>query len=225
MKEHSMDHDTIIARLRRLDSCALSDAADKLGLPPAVSGLRPCSVVTRVCGRIVTVRLEPATAGITAKSHLCTAAIEAAAPGDVIVVAQRSGMDAAGWGGILSNAARRAGVSGVIVEGPARDVDEAREIGFPVYAREATARTARGRVAEAETGGQIMVGDVAVFNGDYVTIDSSGAVFIPAEQIAAILDTAEQISLRETVMTKAVLAGKPVGAVMGSDYETMLSEA
>lgn len=220
-----MDHHTIIARLKRLDSCALSDAVDKLGLPSAVSGIGPRSVAVRVCGRVITVRLEPFKTGQVASVHLCTRAIETAESGDIIVVAQRSGLDAAGWGGILSNAAKLAGVGGVIVDGPARDVDEAREIGFPVFAREATARTARGRVSEAETGGQIEVGEVTVSSGDYVAIDSSGAVFIPAAQVEAVLDAAETIALREALMTKAVLAGKPVGTVMGSDYEQMLSEA
>ena len=78
----------------------------------------------------------------------------------MIVVEQRTGVECAGWGGILSNAARLKGVSGVIVEGLARDIDEAREIGFPVYARGGTARTARGRIHEANTGEPIHVDDV-----------------------------------------------------------------
>ena len=80
--------------------------------------------------------------------HLCTAAIEAANPGDVIVVEQRTGLDAACWGGNLALGAHVRGVAGVIVEGPARDIDDCRKFDFPVFAREHTARTARGRILE-----------------------------------------------------------------------------
>ncbi|MEI9851444.1 MAG: hypothetical protein WDN24_12090 [Sphingomonas sp.] len=43
------------------------------------------------------------------------------------------------------------GIAGVIAEGPVRDVDEAREIGFPIFCRSFTAFTARARVHEAAT--------------------------------------------------------------------------
>ena len=210
-------------RLARLDVCALSDALDQLGLPASVNGLAPRSVRRRVCGRAVTVKLTAgvAPAGAPAR-HLCTHAIEVAAPGDVIVVEQSTGVDAAGWGGILSNAARTKGIAGAIVEGPARDVDEAADIGFPVYSRSATARTARGRVYEIATGEPIQVGDARVAMGDYVAVDSSGFVAIRAADIEAVLAAAERIAAREAAMTKDVLSGTPVHEVMGASYEHML---
>jgi regulator of RNase E activity RraA len=217
-----METNLIIERLRRLDTCALSDAVDQLGLPSAVSGLLPRTAKTRICGRILTVKLAAGnpTAGPT--RHLCTGAIEAAHRGDVIVVEQRTGTDAAGWGGILSNAARLRGVSGVIVEGPARDIDEAAEISFPIFSRCATARTARGRVYEMESGTPVLIGDVTVPQGDYVAADSSGVVFIPASSIEPLLRAAEIIAAKEAAMTKEILAGCPVGTVMNGKYEKML---
>jgi regulator of RNase E activity RraA len=209
--------------LRRLDVCAISDALDQLGLPPAVTGLAPRTVRKRIAGQVVTVKLaagSPAS-GLPGK-HLCTAAIEAAQPGDVVVVEQRTGLDAAGWGGILSNAACMRGLAGVIVEGHARDVDEAADLAFPIYARGQTARTARGRVHEVATGAQIMVGDVQVQCGDWVVADSSGVAFVPASEIERVLGAAERIARREALMTQAVLEGQPVSQVMGADYERML---
>lgn len=210
-------------RLARLDACAVSDALDQLGLPAAVTGLRALSVRRRISGRVTTVRLAagPAPADAPAR-HLCTAAIDGADAGAVVVVEQRTGLECAGWGGILSNAARGRDLAGVIVEGLARDVDEAAEIGFPVYARGGTARTARGRIHEAETGGPVQVGDVRVEDGDYVVADSSGAAFVPAARIGAVLAAAERIARKEAGMTKAVMAGQPVSEVMGDAYEHLL---
>ena len=69
-------------RLSLLDSCAVSDAMDRLGLVGAVSGLAPRSVTRRIAGRVRTDRLAPAF-GKTAARHLCTTAVEAADSGDV----------------------------------------------------------------------------------------------------------------------------------------------
>src|SRR4051812_49552382 len=135
----------LVERLARLDTCAVSDALDRLGLVGAVAGLRPMWPCPRVAGRVVTVKLKPAT-GERPSRHLGTAAVEAATPGDVIVVDHGGRAEAAGWGGILSLAAKVKGVGGVIVDGACRDVDESRDVRLPVFARSATPRTARGRI-------------------------------------------------------------------------------
>lgn len=214
-----------VRRLARLDVCAASDAMDKLGLPPAVSGLEQRSTTRRIAGRVVTYRLvaagqAPRQEG--APRHLGTTAIEMAQPGEVIVVEQRSGVDAGSWGGILSLGAKLRGIAGVIAEGPVRDIDEARAYDFPVYSRALTARTARGRVAEADAGRPVQIGDVTVGTGDYVVADASGVVFIPAAEIGRLLDAAEHIAGREAAMAKALLAGGRITEVMGADYEHML---
>ena len=211
----------LLDRLSRLDSCAVSDALDRLGLAGAASGLEPRSVPRRIAGRVRTVRLGPA-AGKTASRHLCTTAVEAAEPGDVIVVEQRTGIEAAGWGGILSVGAQAKGIAGVIVDGPARDIDEAAEIGFPVYARSVTARTARGRIIEIATGEPVQVGDIVVSPGDYALADRSCAVFVKAADIERVIVEAERIASREAAMAKAARDGQPIGTVMGADYERLL---
>jgi regulator of RNase E activity RraA len=215
--------DDFPTRLARLDACAVSDALDQLGLAPSVPGLLPLSLRRRISGRVITVRLASgAPAAGSPARHLCTTAIDLAEPGQVVVVEQATGVECAGWGGILSNAAHLRGLSGVIVEGPARDIDEAADLGFPVYARRSTARTARGRIHEAATGEPIMVGGNSVATGDWVVADSSGAAFVSGDRIADVLDAAERIAAREAGMTKAVLAGHAVSSVMGADYETLL---
>ncbi len=210
-----------VARLQNLDCCAVSDALDKLGLPGAVTGIQRLSTERRIAGRVLTVKLDRAE-GRSNTRHLCTAAIEAAQPGDIIVVEQRTGLDAASWGGNLSIGAKVRGVAGVIVEGPARDIDDSRRLDFTVFARSATARTARGRIVEVATNEPVRVGDVTVSPGDYVIADASGVAFIPAPEIARVLDTAEAILAREEAMAQAIRGGAPISQVMGANYEHML---
>lgn len=214
-----------LARLARLDACAVSDALDALGIAGAVSGLPRRSTERRVTGRAVTVKLvakddAPPPAG--PPRHLGTTAVELAGPDDVIVVEQRTGIDAGSWGGILTLAAKLRGVRGIVADGPVRDIDEARALGLPIFARATTARTARGRVAEAATNVAVRIGDVEVRPGDYVVADESGVVFVPAARIEEVLERAEAVAAREAAMAAALLRGEPVTAVMGAAYEHML---
>lgn len=209
-------------RLARLDACSVSDAMDSLGLAAAVTGLRRVSTDRTIAGRVITVRLGESRPEGAPVRHLCTTAIDAGGPGNVVVVEQRTGRDAAGWGGVLSTAAVLKGIAGVIVEGPVRDIDEARGLGFPVFARATTARTARNRIYEQETGGPVAIGEQTVHSGDYVIVDDSGAVFIPAARVGEVVAAAERISAKEKLMTEALRAGRPVSEVMGANYEHML---
>jgi 4-hydroxy-4-methyl-2-oxoglutarate aldolase len=212
-------------RLARLDCCAVSDAMDKLGLPPALTGLEQRASTRRIAGRVVTYRLVPAAQAPKREGqprHLGTTAIEMAQPGDIIAVEQKTGLDAGCWGGILSLGAKVRGIAGVIADGPVRDIDEARAYDFPVYTNALTARTARGRVAEAEAGGPIDMCGLTVNTGDYCIADASGVVFIRAADIERVLEAAEMIVGREAAMARALLAGKPISEVMGADYEHML---
>jgi 4-hydroxy-4-methyl-2-oxoglutarate aldolase len=217
--------DALVARLARLDTCGVSDAMDRLGMTGAVQGLGPMWPCPRIAGRVITVRLRRAEPGEHSPRHLGTAAIEAGGPGQVIVIEHRDREDAAGWGGILSLAARLKGIEGVIVDGTCRDVDDSRDAGFPVYARAATPMTARGRVVEASMGEPIRVEDLPVDPGDYVIADWSGAVFLPAEHAEKIITTAEELMAREQAMAEAVRAGKSVVEVMGANYESMLGRS
>ena len=210
-----------VERLARMDSCAVSDALDKLSLKGAVTGIRRFSTDRRIAGRVLTVKLDRAE-GRANTRHLCTAAIESADPGDILVIEQRTGLDAASWGGNLSLGAKVRGVAGVIVEGPVRDIDDSRRLDFPVFARNATAKTARGRIVEVATNQPIQVGDIIVSPGDYAIADASAVVFIAAAEIQRVIETAEQIMAREEAMAQAIREGQPISQVMGANYEDML---
>ena len=209
-------------RLSRLDCCAVSDALDKLKLGGVVSGLPQLSGTGRIAGRVITMKLGIGTVAPGPIRHLGTAAIEAANPGDVIVIEQKSGVEAGSWGGMLALGAKLRGVAGVVADGPVRDIDEAKSLDFPVFARGCTARTARGRVVELATNGPVEIGNIAVNPGDYVIADGSAVVFIKAEDIERVLDAAEAIASREAAMAQALRAGRPITEVMGANYEHML---
>jgi regulator of RNase E activity RraA len=218
-------------RLSRLDSCAVSDALDSLSLPGVALGLRAVSLPRLVAGPVVTVDLTAAAderdtdaSGPAPRRHLGTAAVDAASPGDVIVVAHHGRADVAGWGGVLSAGASRKGVAGVIVDGTVRDVDQAAGYGLPLYATGAVPRTARGRVSERAWNVPVTIAGVPVRPGDYVIADGSGVVFVARDRAEDVLAKAEAISLAEGLMAARALSGEPMTEVMNHDYESMLGD-
>ena len=210
----------VLSRLARLDTCVVSDALDKLGLPGVAAGLSRLATDRKLAGQILTVKLESAD-GRMAERHLCTAAIEAAHAGNILVVEHHSRTDCAGWGGLLSRAAMVKGIPGVIVDGLCRDIDESRELGFTVFARGVIPTTARGRVIETGFNSPITVDSVVVHPGDWVIADGSGVVFLAQENVEAILAQAEQLVSREATLLKDIENGIPVSQVMSRTYEHM----
>jgi regulator of RNase E activity RraA len=219
-----MISDESVTRLGKLDTCAVSDALDRLGLKGATLGIRPLWPCPRIVGRCVTVKIKPA--GLEKpKQHLCTPAIAAAAPTDVIVVDNGGRIDVAAWGGLLSLAAQVKKLGGVIVDGAARDVDESRELQFPVYARAAVQVTARGRIMQQSYNEEIQFAGVQVHPGDLVIADGSGVVFIPRAKEQEVIAQAEALADREAKMAEAIRSGRSVVEVMETlGYESMLAK-
>jgi len=219
-----MSKDENTARLAKLDTCAVSDALDRLGLKGAVLGIRPLWPCPRIVGRAVTVKIKPA--GLEKpKQHLCTPAIEAATDNDVLVIDHGGRTDVAAWGGLLSLAAQVKKIRGVIVDGAARDVDESHELKFPVFGRAAVQVTARGRVMQESFNEEIECAGVQVHPGDLVIADMSGIVFIPRAKEDEVLTQAEGLAAAEQRMAEAIKTGRSVVEVMETlGYESMLNK-
>jgi regulator of RNase E activity RraA len=66
------------------------------------------------------------------------------------------------------------------------------------------------------------VGEVTVHAGDYVIADASSVVFIAQAEIERVLEAAETIWQRESLMAQSLREGNPISQVMGANYEHML---
>jgi regulator of RNase E activity RraA len=204
----------MLDRLRALDSCAVSDALDTLGLPGAVTGIGPLwAVRDPVAGRVRTVLAGPRQSDRPAQ-HIAAAAIEAAGRGDVLVIANAGRTDVSCWGGILTLAATRRALGGVVIDGACRDIAESEAHGFPVFGRAVVPVSARGRIVQLAMAEPVVFAGVTVHPGDAVLADRNGVVFVPAAELGRVIALAERITAREAAMADAVLAGQPVTEVM-----------
>lgn len=217
-----------IERLRRLDSCAISDALDRHGVGGVTNLLPQLTPSRRIAGRAITVLLGPPLTGGNARGgparHLGSAAVDASGPEDIIVVAHQGRTDCAGWGGLLSRGAAMRGVTGIVIDGAARDVAEAARLGVALYGRAPTPVTVRGRAAEHAWDVPIEIAGITVRPGDLVLADDGGVVVVPAEHSHEVLATAETIAAVEAGMAAAIDAGTPVSEVMGKTYEELTGD-
>lgn len=210
-------------RLEKLSTTNISDALDALGLKGSTYGVNKMyEGCKKIIGEAVTIKVVAA--GLTkSTTHMGVNAIEAAKEGDVIVIDNGGRIDANCWGGVLSTGAKYKGVSGVVIDGACRDLDECIELGFPVYARGTICATARGRVMEENTNVIVSFHGVQVRPGDVVMGDITGVVFIPKERVEDVVEKAEVLLEKENAMCEDIKAGMSMKEVdMKYNYENML---
>jgi 4-hydroxy-4-methyl-2-oxoglutarate aldolase len=219
-----MFNDTYRKRFEKLSTTNLADALDQVGLRGAVIGIHPLFGMPRVIGRAVTIKITAA-GMMKSKRHLGVDAIASAESGDVIAIDNRGDLYNNCWGEILSCAAQKKGVTGVFVDGAARDIDFCQEINFPVFARGVVPITARGRIMQEDFNCPIRLGDVQVRPGDILVGDVNGIVVIPPEKLDEVLKAAEGILEKEEAMRADILAGMDILEIDSKyNYEQMLQK-
>lgn len=143
-------------------------------------------------------------------------ALGMAKPGDVVVIDRGGDMRHACWGGVLSYAARLAGIAGVVIDGLVCDPDELRHEGVPLWSRGSSALTTRRLAIGGEVGASIRCGGVEVKPGDIILADESGVVALRPDGIPAIAATARTLQERETLTKARLDAGETIAAIAGT---------
>jgi 3-hexulose-6-phosphate synthase/6-phospho-3-hexuloisomerase len=185
--------------LGKVSTPNLSDAMHRSG---ELAGIELRTPGLRIVGPAVTVRTYP---GDWAKP---VEAIDAAKPGDVIVV-EAGGLGPALWGELASESCLQRKLAGFVVDGAVRDIDVIRQIGFPVASRLVTP-TAGEPKGFGEIGVAVKLGGTTVLPGDWIVADESGVVRIPKARLAEVANRAMDVlehenRLREEIRRKATL--------------------
>lgn len=109
-------------------------------------------------------------------------------PGDVLIVdAQGFGEWCLGGFHLLKFARDSRGLAGLIVNGAYRDVGEAQDAGFPVYAT-AIAPYSGSKAGPCEVNVPVCCGGVIVHAGDVVSASKEGIVVIPQRSLQHVID-------------------------------------
>lgn len=111
------------------------------------------------------------------------------APEGAVIVVEADAHDYAVAGGNVCAVAQQNGVAGFVIDGVIRDVGEAKEINFPVFARGVFPKPG-GKTDDGESQVEITCGGVTVNTGDLIIADEEGIVVIPQAQIESTLEEA-----------------------------------
>jgi 4-hydroxy-4-methyl-2-oxoglutarate aldolase len=142
-------------------------------------------------------------------------AIDKASPGEVIVVNGNGFMGRSLWGAIMSYAAMKRGVVGLVVDGFVRDKEDLERLRFPVFARGVTPIAPRPRRSGA-IGLPIMCGGLRVSPGDFLFADADGVVVIEHARKEEVLQRAWERARAEDETFRALQMGSSMAEVIGS---------
>jgi len=147
-------------------SCLVTDARRRVG---AIGGLLPVRPEHRVAGPALTVNLS------IDDLVDCMPVLARAQPGDVIVLACHGAMQTAMWGGLMSTLSQKAGIAAGIVDGAVRDVDEIRDLDFPLWYRGTVPRPSptavHDRTEPVQVNVPVVIGGQVIEPGDIVVAD------------------------------------------------------
>lgn len=185
--------------LEKVSTPNISDAMHRSGDLPGIQTVTPGR---KLVGPAVTVRTYP---GDWAKP---VEAIDAAKPGDVIVI-DAGGLGPAVWGELASESCLQRKLTGVVIDGAIRDVEVIRAIGFPAHAK-IVMPTAGEPKGFGEINVAIRIGGVTISPGDWIVGDDSGVVRIPRGRAVEVANRAMDVlehenRLREEIRRKATL--------------------
>jgi len=192
-----------IDRASRLDTTALSDALDRLGVAGQCLGIKPLDPRFRLCGRAFTILYGPAGNPPGTVGDF----IDDIAEGTVIVIDNGGRENATVWGDILTMVAHRRKIAGTVIDGACRDTNLSREIGYPIFSRSYSIRTGKDRVQVEAMNCAVNIGEARILPGDILRGDADGVIAIPRAHENDVLAIAEEIDATEEKIRQAVLFG------------------
>jgi 4-hydroxy-4-methyl-2-oxoglutarate aldolase len=198
-----MSTDQNVVRASKLDTTAISDALDRLGIAGQCLNIKPLDPKFRLTGRAFTILYGPAGKPPGTVGDY----IDDVPPGHVVVLDNGGRENATVWGDILTWVAQTRGVAGTVIDGACRDTHLARELGYPMYSRSYSMRTGKDRVQVEAIGGPVTIGEARVNQGDLLRGDADGVVCIPKEHEDQVLQVAEEVDRVEDQIRSLVRGG------------------
>ncbi|HLI91574.1 MAG TPA: 4-carboxy-4-hydroxy-2-oxoadipate aldolase/oxaloacetate decarboxylase [Ktedonobacteraceae bacterium] len=134
------------------------------------------------------------------------AVLDQVQPGEVLVLTMPQPEPVALVGELLATQARVRQVAGLLIDASARDTEELRELGLPIWTRWVRVRGA----TKTEVGAinePVVMGGATIAPGDIVVLDADGAVVVPRQRAEQVLAAAQARQEREADLRKKLEAG------------------
>ena len=189
----------IVQRASEFAASILADVAGRRGtLDGRIAAVSPSM---RMAGPAFTIEVRP---GDNLMIH---AAISMAQPGDILVVDGKGDRTCALMGSIMINACKKMNFGGVVIDAAVRDIEELRELGFPVYAV-GTNPNGPTKFVPGRINWPISCGGISINPGDLIVGDADGVVVVEREKAGSLLAAAAKKVAEERARIADIVAGK-----------------
>ncbi|THY64433.1 RraA-like protein [Aureobasidium pullulans] len=211
--------------LKRFTSCDVGDALVKLNVKYGgyLHGIKMFSPLQqagdkKIFGPAYTVQMVDANDTTSPKpsQHF----VDGVTKDSVVFISQPRNLYSACWGGLMSTRAKHLGAQGVVIDGNFRDLNEHREMGFPVFAQGTSALGSNTFTRASALNVPVQFTSptqhrpLTINPGDLILADLDGVVVLPIEHAEKCLKICEErFEIDEKTMA-ALRAGEPMGPTL-----------
>lgn len=199
--------DDVRNALQRCDTATIGHKRNWGFLDPSITCILPKA---KIVGVAVTLAIP------AQDSTLLHHAMTLVRPGDVLVIDRLGDLRHACWGGVVTAAAKKAGLVGVIIDGMCTDPETIRELGFPVWSRGVSPITTRIQNIGGSLNQTVSCGGAAVKPGDAVLADGSGVWILPPSEVLELTEYAIAKQSKEGEVLRRIAAGEKLGHISGA---------
>ena len=203
---NSIDIKNIRQDLLQLDSAAISDAMDSLNLQGALLNIKARIKQVKMIGPAFTVKYENIDAKPDSQLNAGTY-IDMVPAGAVIVIDGNQRADCTNWGNILTHKALQQKISVTVIAGSVRDIEEIRELRYPLFSSHIYMVTGKNRTRVQSLQKPVTIADVKIRPDDWLFGDENGVLVLPKEHLTEIIQRALNVQKTENDIIKAIYSG------------------
>ena len=217
-----MSSSKVFLKVRRVDAAivaqarevTVADIHESMGTPGRVAlmgaRMRPLKEgQPKIAGPAVTAFCWP---GDNLMMHR---ALYLAQPGDVLVVVCQAELSGAQWGDLATRYAMQKGLAGVVVQGCARDVDQVRALGFPVWSTHIWP-VHPNKSGHGFVNAPVVCEGVEVRPGDLIVADGDAVICVHRDDAASVVAAAKVKMRKEDETINKVQAGASIWELSGA---------
>ncbi|KAI5273149.1 RraA-like protein [Aureobasidium subglaciale] len=211
--------------LKRFTSCDVGDALIKLNVKYGgyLHGIKMFSPLQqagdrKIFGPAYTVQMVDSddTTSPKPSQHF----VDGVTKDSVVFISQPKNFYSACWGGLMSTRAKHLGAQGVVIDGNFRDLNEHREMDFPVFAQGTSAlgsntfTRASALNVPVQFTSPTQTRPLTINPGDLILADLDGVVVLPVEHAEKCLEICEERFKIDEQTMAALRAGEPMGPTL-----------